>query len=103
MGWKKFKAKYGRQLSDEFCQMVVNTYRKDWAPCVPQLWKGLREASLRAVQTKTPQESYGIEYRLEDDYLTARLPSGRKIWYPHPRLGTALMPWVDDDGEPVFR
>jgi DNA polymerase bacteriophage-type len=85
MGWQKFKLKYGKHLSDEFCQEVVRVYRKEWAPEVPRLWYALADASLLAVETGQTQEAYGIEYRRENGWLTARLPSGRKLYYWNPQ------------------
>ncbi len=97
MGWRKFKIKYGQKHSEEFCQKIVKTYREEWAPCVPKLWWGLEEASLETVKTGRPHESYGVLYQLEDRWLTARLPSGRKLWYFNPQIVKKAMPWDDTD------
>lgn len=102
MGWKKFKLKYGYGLADDFCEMVVNTYRNEWAPLVPKLWRGLQDAATMTVHRKTPHMAYGIEYRLEDVWLTARLPSGRKLWYFDPRPVMRPMPWDEFDVRPAF-
>jgi DNA polymerase len=65
----------------------VNTYRYEFAPLVPKFWYGLFEASVQAVWCEHAKTySYaGIEFRKEGDYLTMRLPSGRKIYYHRPR------------------
>lgn len=97
MGWKKFQFKYAPKESDDFCQEVVRVYRKEWAPKVPDLWWALERAAVQAVWTKRPQEAYGVEYRLEDGWLTARLPSGRKLWYYNPQPVRRAMPWDEDD------
>ena len=41
---------------------------------------------MSAVWSGQPCEAYGVEYALERDgeWLSARLPSGRKLWYFHP-------------------
>jgi DNA polymerase len=96
MGWKKFKLKYGKDQSDEFIQSVVHAYRKEWAPRVPYVWYGLEEAAVKAVWDRTPQEAYGVEYRMEDGWLSARLPSGRKMWYYNPRPIKKAMPYDPD-------
>jgi hypothetical protein len=57
---------------------------------------------LRAVQTGRPQEVYGIVYQLEDGWLTARLPSGRKLWYWNPQLSRRPMPWDANDIRPCW-
>ena len=97
MGWKKFKMKYGKGLSEDFCQQVVKTYREDWAPCVPKMWWGMQEATLNTVRTGKPHEAYGALFQLEDRWLTMRLPSGRKLWYFNPQLVKRAMPWDATD------
>lgn len=97
MGVPKFKAKYAKDESDEFCQKIVDTYRKEWAPCVPKVWRGLEQAALDTVYKLKPHSAYGVEYRLEDGWLTARLPSERKLWYYNPRQTRKAMPWDEND------
>lgn len=102
MGAKKFWLRYAKEQPFEFAQNVVDTYRKEWAPCVPQVWYGLESASVRTVHDRTPHESYGVLYQLEDGWLTARLPSGRKLWYFNPQPTMKSMPWDADDIRPSF-
>lgn len=81
------KAKYGIDLSEEDAAKAINNYRREWAPLVPKLWYGLDAAALKAANG-SPTEAYGVQYRLEDGWLTARLPSGwQKLWYYDPELG----------------
>ena len=100
MGMKKFKLKYAQNQPDEFVQNVVDAYRKSWAPGVPKLWHALNDAVVRCVWEKRKQEAYGIEYRLEDGWLSCRLPSGRKIWYWNPQQTREAMPWDENDIRP---
>jgi DNA polymerase len=95
MGWRKFKMKYGQKLSEDFCSEIVKTYREDWAPCVPKMWYALEEAALETVRNNRPHEAYGVIYQIEDKWLTARLPSGRKLWYFNPHKVSRVMPWDD--------
>lgn len=97
MGWRKFKMKYGQKLSEDFCAQIVQTYRKDWAPCVPKMWWALEEASLATITSGNAHEAYGVLYQLEDGWLSARLPSGRKLWYFNPQTIRKAMPWDDTD------
>lgn len=73
----------------ELAKLAVSTYRKEFAPAVPKFWYGLWEASVAAVYCEHAKiYSYeGIEFRKEGDFLTMRLPSGRKLWYHRPRKG----------------
>lgn len=95
MGWRKFKIKYARDMSDEFCQNIVKTYREEFAPCVPKLWRGLERAAVSTVYDKTPHEASGVEYRLTGNCLTARLPSGRLMYYQNVRPTLRMPPWED--------
>lgn len=97
MGAKKFWDKYCKKQPFEFAENVVRVYRKEWAPKVPALWYGLQDASIDALRTGKPKEAFGIEYRVIDKWLTARLPSGRLIWYTNPTLVKRAMPWDHTD------
>ncbi len=103
MGAAKFLIKYCKHQGLEFAEKVVHTYRKVWAPKVPLLWYALQDAATKCVWDGTPQEAFGIEYRMEDVWLTARVPSGSKIWYPFPEKTRRAMPWDETDIRPGFR
>lgn len=97
MGAPKFQLRYAKDKPFEFCQGVVDTYRETWAPKVPKVWRALQDAALETVKTGKPHEACGVEYRLEDNWMSARLPSGRKLWYFNPRLTKRAMPWDATD------
>lgn len=103
MGWRKFKKRYCPKESDEFAQGVIETYRVKECPEVPKLWKGLERASCDTVWTGRAHEAYGITYALEDGWLTARLPSGRKLWYYDPKPVRKAMPWDKTDVRPAWQ
>lgn len=56
------------------------------------LWYTVENAALAAMQTAQPQGTNGLIFALEGDliygqvFLTVRLPSGRKLFYPKPFL-----------------
>lgn len=111
MGARKFQFKYAQKFpleTDEdhpeiiSCEKIVQTYRKEWAPKVPYVWYGLQDAAVAAVWEKKTHSAYGVEYRLEDGWLSARLPSGRKIWYFNPTPIRKAMPWNKNDVRPAF-
>lgn len=98
MGWKKFRDKYCSSQPEEFAQRVVEVYRKQWAPEVPKLWYTLKDCATRCVWDRVPVDTgYGLEYRIEDGWLTARVPSGHKIYYRDPQRIRERMPWDEDD------
>ena len=101
MGWKRFmaqvKTQTGLVITAEQAQSAVTTYRQEFAPKVPHLWYGLQDASTQAVWDRRPVEAFGIEYKIENQWLTARLPSGRKLHYFDPRPVKKPMPWDPND------
>ena len=103
MGAKKFRFKYAKDQPIAFAEKVVHTYRKVWAPKVPDLWYGLSKAAVKCVHTGAQTESHGIEYTMEGDAMSARLPSGSKIWYQHPKAQLEPMPWDEFDLRMGFR
>ena len=97
MGAAKARARYGPNETLEFWQGVVRTYREETAPAVPKLWEGLQKAAHRAVYSGGVHEAYGVVYQMELPWLTACLPSGRKLWYFQPEKTRRPMPWDADD------
>jgi DNA polymerase bacteriophage-type len=95
MGAGKLSLKYNVPMID--AETIVHGYRKEWAPLVPPVWYGLERAAVDAVWSGQPHEAYGVLYRMEDGWLTARLPSGRKLWYWDPRPVRKAMPWDKTD------
>ncbi|WP_372732946.1 DNA polymerase [Novosphingobium sp.] len=82
-----FRARFAPKESIDLAMLAINTYRQEVAPMVPKFWYGLWEASVNAVWCSHAKAySYaGIEFRKENDFLTMRLPDGKKIWYHRPR------------------
>lgn len=93
LGWRSFGDRYAPDASDEFLKSAVSAYREEWVPEVPEFWYALQDAAVRCVWDRVPTNAFGIEYRLVDSWLTARLPSGRRLWYYAPRPERDQMPW----------
>ena len=89
-----FRARFCPKDSIDLAMLAVNTYRQEWAPKIPKFWYGLWQASVDAVWCSHGKAySYeGIEFRKENDFLTMRLPSGRKIWYHRSRTAKSYTP-----------
>lgn len=97
MGAKKFWTRYCKGQPLEFAQNIVDTYRDEWAPEMKGLWNGLQYAAIDCVHYRKKTEAYGVIFALEDSWLTARLPSGRKLYYFNPQATRQLMPWSTPD------
>lgn len=82
-----FRARFCPKESIDLAMLAVTSYRTEFAPMVPKFWYGLWQASVDAVwcQHAKTYDYLGIEFRKEEDFLSMRLPSGRKIWYHRPR------------------
>ncbi len=99
MGWEKFQAtvwaEEGIWLEDEFCQVIVNVYRKEKYPEVPALWKASNAAAIAAVEEGGEHycggDEFGVgavSYFVEGRFLHCRLPSGRLLAYLDPEVHT---------------
>jgi DNA polymerase len=102
MGAPKFHKRYCPDQPFEFAKKGVDEYRERFAPEVPPLWRALQDAATKTVWDRVSYEAYGIQYKLEDGWLTCRLPSGRKLWYYDPKPVRKAMPWDKDDIRPAF-
>ena len=78
-------------LSEEELPNIVQRWRSANRR-ICDLWYAVEQASLTVMQTAQPQAIYGLIFALEGDmvygqcFLTIRLPSGRKLYYPKPFL-----------------
>ncbi len=78
-------------LSEDELPDIVQRWRQA-NPRIRDLWYAVEQAALMAMQTAQPQAVNGLIFALEGDlvygqhFLTVRLPSGRKLYYPKPFL-----------------
>lgn len=103
MGWKKFRLRYCKDKPPEFAMAAVNTYRKVWAPKVPDLWEGLEQAACDTVWYRTPHEAFGVLYYLQDQWLVARRPSGACQYYFDPQPVRKEMAWSTEEKPDIRR
>lgn len=78
-------------LTEEELPDIVQRWRGA-NPRIRDLWYAVENTALAAIQTAQPQAINGLIFALEGDllygqsFLTVRLPSGRKLFYPKPFL-----------------
>lgn len=78
-------------LTEDELPDIVSRWRQA-NPRIRDLWYAVENAALAVMQTAQPQAIYGLIFSLEGDilygqtFLTVRLPSGRKLFYPKPFL-----------------
>jgi DNA polymerase len=96
MGAQKFQqacAAQGQVIDDTLAHRAVSTYRSRY-PYIPALWKELNAAALQARQMVAAPCAYnGIQFLCDEDWMTVRLPSGRKLYYRNPQVVKAAGPF----------
>lgn len=95
---------YGVKLPDAEAERIKTLWR-DAHPATVQAWKDLEDAAFAAVSEPgtihyaTPKR---IAFTVAGSFLWLRLPSGRKLCYPFPKIRMVDMPWKDEEtGEPA--
>ena len=98
MGWKKFMktcSDAGIQIDEEMAQHTIDTFRQV-NNRIKQLWYELEDAAVEAMRLPGELTDYnGISFYQTPDrsFLLMILPSGRKLYYPHPYLRKTETPW----------
>ena len=99
----------GRVVEDKMKSLIlakhiVTTYR-DYYSKIPELWRNCEDAAILAVEDfeegrprvwrrAGPKLEYGnVFYKVVGKFLFCKLPSGRHIAYPFPRLGWTKTLW----------
>lgn len=108
MGWAKLidtaAKQFGVEMDEEQARRVVQTYREANTP-VTDLWWGLEWAAREAVArpgTTTYCGPLGVKWQgpvqflKRGPYLWVRLPSGRPLAYPSPRIIMRKTPWGEE-------
>ncbi len=75
----------GIKADSEFCQMVIDAYRKKNRKIV-SLWYSLDRAAVKCVQTGKPVKVRNLVFHRKGEWLALRLPSGRDIHYYKPHI-----------------
>ena len=73
-----------------------------------QFWWGLNKAAINAVREpgkvfKAGHPSRQIKYKKSGSFLLCRLPSGRRLFYPYPKLQTKWIEYVVAEEQPNGR
>ena len=72
--------------------MACDVIKQKWRiqrPEIVRLWWGLEDAALKAVKNPGTLWTYNnVKFKVQDDFLIMRLPSGRCLFYrdPNPRV-----------------
>jgi len=71
---------------------VVRKWRKS-RPETVKFWKGVEAAAIKAVQTGAPQTYGKVTFAMDRVFLTCTLPSGRRLFYPFPKILSRETKW----------
>lgn len=83
----------GPRLELEFCQRVVNVFRSTNTK-IKQLWYEVEDAAIKAVKSKGEVFSVGkLAFKCVGEWLMMKLPSGRFVYYPFPRVSMEPSPF----------
>lgn len=108
--WQKAESRFrpqnafGMDVDDWTALRIVIDGWRYAHPQIKQSWTDLEDAAEAAV--RNPGETYAVgacKFKVKGSFLWLRLPSGRCLCYPYPRIKQKLMPWLDDNENPVYR
>lgn len=87
---------YGLTREEWMACEILKLIWRGQNPRIKQLWKDLEDAAIEAVAAPGRETAISnglIRYRRAGSFLFCRLPSGRVIAYPYPRLIEKETPW----------
>lgn len=74
-------------LSEEELRPLVSAWRSA-NPNIVRFWWDVDRAAMKAVRDRTVSETHGIRFGYQSGMLFITLPSGRRLSYVKPRIGT---------------
>jgi DNA polymerase bacteriophage-type len=103
--FRKFEAAYGLD-PDRFTDDEVLHFLKAWReahPRVCQFWEDINDAAVKAVRYRGKVVRCGfVAFKCVGAFLWMKLPSGRKLAYPYPKLNGSAVVYMDG-GKKQFR
>ena len=75
-------------LSEDELRPLVSAWRSA-NPNIVQFWWDVDRAAMKAVRDRTVTETHGIRFSYQSGMLFITLPSGRRLSYVKPRIGTS--------------
>lgn len=104
-GWKSRGNKSGIRKKAWLTAEMIKLAWRDANPEIVQFWWDLEEAAINAVENpgKTFRAGEFITFKKSGSFLRCKLPSGRSIFYPYPRVEWRKTPWGKQKAVLVFK
>ena len=85
-------ASFGKNVSEKIAKRTVKTYREVHSLLI-RYWKEIEIAAIKAVDSKQMVEIGRLKFKVKGKFLYMKLPSGRNIAYPFPKIETVDTQW----------
>jgi len=95
-------ANFGIKVDMEFADLAIKSYRSDY-PEVVKLWNGIEKAAIGAVLLNVETEYRLVKFRKIGNFLYCKLPQGRLISYPFPKIEDVKTPWGEVKKQLTYR
>lgn len=84
---------YGIDMPDEQADEIKTGWR-DANPAIVRFWRDLDDAAIEAVLHPGQRYDVGpVSFKVAGSFLWMRLPSGRALCYPYPKIMPVKTPW----------
>lgn len=98
--FKSMAKAYGVEVSDKEADAIKTKWRKAH-PNITSYWYELEQMAQLAIKNKGETYKAGCEgrevsYLVSGSFLWCKLPSGRVLCYPYPKIEMLLMPWGEE-------
>ena len=91
--FQKMARGYGVDISDDKADQIKTAWRTAH-PAIVEFWCALEAAAIAAVlQPGCTTTARAIKFKVKGSFLWCRLPSGRTLCYPYPRVEEITTPW----------
>ncbi len=90
--WLNFDSS-GRHTDERIIE-ICKAWRKEH-PEIVKFWYAMERAAIKAVEAGREVECQALSFKVIDEWLSMRLPDGKRIWYWAPELRVKMPKWHD--------